>query len=68
MNKKAIKIILPVIIVILVMGIWLYKNSNTVSTADTLEIQGKAIIRFVDVWKYPEAADGLHGSADMGCL
>lgn len=105
MNKnKIIKIIVPIVIVAVVAGIWIFKNTQTkpkdvsvkgadfalAATAIDLdalkahelpiiidfgadscipckemapvlkslneEMQGKAIIKFVDVWKYAEAA------------
>lgn len=108
-KKKLIKIIIPVLIVIIIAGIWIFKNINSgsgdlvtpnnnedfvleteavdldVLTAYGLpiiidfgsdscipckemapvlktmnaEMQGKAIIKFVDVWKHAEAADGF---------
>lgn len=108
-KKKLIKIIIPVFIVIIIAGIWMFKNINSgsadqvspnnnddyvleteavdldVLTAYGLPIiidfgsdscipckemapvlktinaamQSKAIIKFVDVWKHSEAADGF---------
>lgn len=108
-KKKLIKIILPIFIVIVIAGIWIYKNigfgsANSVSPSNNedfvleieavdldaltayalpiiidfgsdscipckamapvlktmnTEMQGKAIIKFVDVWKHNEAADGF---------
>ena len=108
-KKKLIKIIIPVFIVIVIAGIWVFKNIDSgsadlvspnnnedfvletesvdleVLTAYGLpliidfgsdscipckemapvlqtmnaEMQGKAIIKFVDVWKHAEAADGF---------
>lgn len=108
-KKKLIKIILPIFIVIVIAGIWIFKNINSGTTdsvspsnnedfvleteavdLDALtayalpiiidfgsdscipckemapvlktinaEMQGKAIIKFVDVWKHTEAADGF---------
>ncbi|MPM23134.1 hypothetical protein SDC9_69598 [bioreactor metagenome] len=108
-KKKLIKIIIPVLIVLVIAGIWIFKNINSgsgdlvtpnnnedfvleteavdldVLTAYGLpiiidfgsdscipckemapvlktmnaEMQGKAIIKFVDVWKHAEAADGF---------
>ena len=108
-KKKLTKIIIPIFIVIVIAGIWIFKNTNSgsddlilpnnnedfvleaesidldVLTAYGLpiiidfgsdscipcqqmapvletmneEMQGKAIIKFVDVWKYTDAADGF---------
>jgi len=108
-KKKLIKIIIPIFIVIVIAGIWIFKDINSgsgdsvspinnkdfvleteavdldVLTAYGLpiiidfgsdscipckemapvlqtmnaEMQGKAIIKFVDVWKHAEAADGF---------
>ncbi len=101
-KEKLMKIIIPVLMIIVVAGIWFYKNSNTdtydegfafevtsvdlddlasyelpiiidfgadscapckemepVLIAINAEMQGKAIIRFVDVWKNSKAADGF---------
>lgn len=108
-KKKLIKIIIPIFIVIVIAGIWIFKNINS-GSADSVsssnnedfvleteavdldaltayglpiiidfgsdscipckemapvlktmnaEMQGKAIIKFVDVWKHTEAADGF---------
>lgn len=108
-NKKLLKIIVPLVIVVVVAGIWFFKNHDAnsqnlavpnndedfalVASAVDLEsltayhlpiiidfgsdscipcqqmapvletmnaeMQGKAIIKFVDVWEYPDAASGL---------
>ncbi len=108
-KKKLIKIIIPIFIVIVIAGIWIFKDINSGSgdlvspnnnedfvletesvDLDTLtayglpiiidfgsdscipckemapvletmnaEMQGKAIIKFVDVWKNSSAADGF---------
>ena len=111
-RKKLVKISVPVLIVLLVAGVWFIKNRETVAdkpagiqaeandpnftlhtekidlevlsayqlpmildfgsddcipckemapVLETLnsEMQGKAIIRFVDVWKYTDGADGF---------
>ena len=103
-QNKLIKIIVPTLIVLVIIGIWVFKNSqakfdnSTANDADFIleatsidldelksyklpiiidfgadscipckemapvlkvlneEMQGKAIIKFVDVWKYGEAA------------
>ena len=108
-KRKLIRIIVPLFIVIVIAGIWVFKNSN-LGSADSVtpnnsedfvleteaidldalaayglpiiidfgsdscipckemapvletmnaETQGKAIIKFVDVWKHAEAADGF---------
>ncbi len=108
-KKKLIKIIVPIFIVIVIAGIWVFKNISS-GPADLVspnnddnfaleaefidldaltayglpiiidfgsdscipcqqmapvletmneEMQGKAIIKFVDVWEYAEAADGF---------
>jgi thioredoxin 1 len=106
-KKKIIKLIVPVCIVLVIAGIWIFKNygksldgeainkedfaleASSVDL-DTLtaynlpiiidfgsdscipcqemapvlktmnaEMQGKAIIKFIDVWKYTDAADGF---------
>ena len=108
-KRKLIRIIVPLFIVIVIAGIWFFKNSN-LGSADSVtpnnsedfvleiedidldalaayglpiiidfgsdscipckemapvletmnaETQGKAIIKFVDVWKHAEAADGF---------
>jgi len=107
-KKKLIKIIIPVIIVIIIAGIWIFKNIDTgadlvspnndedfvletesvdldmlttygipiiidfgsdscipckemapVLETMNAQMQGKAIIKFVDVWKHAQAADGF---------
>lgn len=108
-KKKLIKIIVPIFIVIVIAGIWVFKNisfgptdsvspdndEDFVLEAESIdldaltayglpiiidfgsdscipcqqmapvletmneEMQGKAIIKFVDVWKYTDAADGF---------
>lgn len=106
-NKKAVKIIIPILIIIIIIGIWFIKNKYGEPTshdehsqdidlhvieqldlenlksyglpilidfgADSCvpckemapilvelheQLHGKAIILFVDVWKYSELADG----------
>lgn len=108
-KRKLIRIIVPIFIVIVIAGIWVFKNSNPglavsvtpnnsqdfvleseaidldalaayglpiiidfgsdscipckemapVLEAMNAEMQGIAIIKFVDVWKHAEAADGF---------
>lgn len=101
-NKKILKVIIPICLILIVFGIWIYKNANKkvdfineedfqleASSIDldvlkeyrlpiiidfgadscipckemapvlktlNAEMQGKAIIKFVDVWKNGEAA------------
>ncbi len=101
-NSKIIKIVIPVVMVLVVAGIWVMQSGvlsggedlvpralNITSTQEIKEVsglptiidfgadecipcvemapvlltlneemQGKAYIKFVDVWKYPEAATG----------
>ncbi len=108
MSKKIVKIIVPIVMLTVVMGIWFVKNSDNqkntqlnISDGDfgllakeisleelgkhnlpmiidfgadecvpckemapvlvevNAQMQGKAIIKFVDVWKNPEAARGF---------
>lgn len=107
-NKKTtinVKVVIPVLIVIIIAGIWFIKNSQSIANADNSdyalhvteaidleklksyglpividfgadscipckemapvlkelneELKGKAIIKFVDVWKYQELAYGF---------
>lgn len=97
-KKKLTRIIIPVCIVLVVAGIWIFKNLDRgngdleaseydlealaaynlpiivdfgadscapcremapVLKSMNEKMRGKAVIRFIDVWKHPEAADGL---------
>ncbi len=101
--KKTTKIVVPVLMVVVVLGIWLVQRNAAVTPTDgdfdlhvssidlahiqslglpviidfgadecipckemapvlvslNEETRGEAIIKFLDVWKYPEAAQGL---------
>ncbi len=104
MNKKITSTIIVIAIIIVIAGIWIFKNKNKTNNADNSdfelnitsnfdieklksynlpiiidfgsegcmpcrqmapalkqvnnELRGKAIIRFIDVWEYPDLANG----------